>query len=426
MKKILLELMLKRDALAKEGRAIIDSAEKESRELTSIEHERFLAIDAEIRKLDEKLVEQRNLIEARKRLLSVQAEETDQKNAEMANNFRSFGEFMGAVHRASSGIVDERLIRSTGMAESPGADGGFVVGTEFASEIIKRMHEYGQVFNKCRNIPIGPNFNGTKIPGVDETSRANGSRNGGIRAYWVGEGDTVTSSKGKFYQVSLDLEKLAALLYLTEELQQDSSLMDSWINEEVPKELMFVLEDAIINGDGVAKPLGILQSAALVTVAKETGQLANTVTAQNITKMWSRCQAPHRRNAVWLVNQDVESALYTMGLTFGTAGVPVFMPPGGYSQSPYGTILGRPVIAIEQCQTLGTVGDIILADLNAYYLATKGQIKKDVSLHVKFESAETAFRFMMRVDGAPSWKSALTPFKGTNTLSPFVALATRS
>lgn len=426
MDKILLELMLKRDGLAKEGRAIIALAEKESRALTAVENERFLQIDAEIKNLDDKLAEQRNLVEARKRMISMQNEEADQKNAEKANSFRSFGEFMGAVHRAASGYADERLIRSAGMAESPGADGGFVVGSEFASEIIKRMHESGQIFYRCRNIPIGQNFNGTKIPGVDETSRANGSRNGGVRAYWVGEGDNITATKGKFYQVSLELEKLAALLYLTEELQQDSSLMDSWINEEVPKELMFVLEDSIINGDGVAKPLGILQSNALVTVAKETGQLAATVKAENITKMWSRCHAAHRQNAVWLVNQDVESALYTMGLTYGAAGTPVFMPPGGFSQSPYGTILGRPVIAVEQCATLGTVGDIILADLNAYYLATKGQVKRDISIHVRFDTAETAFRFMMRVDGAPSWKSALTPFKGNNTLSPFVALATRS
>lgn len=425
MLSILQKLMEQRDRLAKEGRAIVANAEKESRDLSSSENSRFLEIDNEIRDLDSKLEEQNRLIEARKRVLAERDEEIDQKNAAKANNFRSFSDMLMAVHRAASGNADARLIRSAGMAEMPGADGGFVVGTEYSQEIIKRMWDSGQIFNRCKNIPLGANVNNTKIPGVDETSRANGSRNGGIRAYWVGEGDNITPTKGKFYQVDLALQKLAALVYLTDELMQDSTQLDAWTSDEVPNELMFVLEDAIINGDGVAKPRGILNSNALVTVNKENGQLAATLRAENITKMWARCQAAHRNNAVWLVNQDVEAALYTMGLTFGTAGVPVFMPPGGLSQSPYGTILGRPVIPVEQCQTLGTVGDIILADLNAYYLATKGTIRKDVSIHVRFETAESAFRFIMRVDGAPSWKSAVNPSKGNNTLSPFVALQTR-
>jgi HK97 family phage major capsid protein len=102
------------------------------------------------------------------------------------------------------------------------------------------------------------------------------------------------------------------------------------------------------------------------------------------------------------------------------------MPAGGLSQSPYNTILGRPVIPIEQCATLGTVGDIIFADLRGYVLATKGGIQADMSIHVKFVYDESVFRFVMRLDGQPLRESALTPYKGSSTLSHFVALATRA
>ena len=45
----------------------------------------------------------------------------------------------------------------------------------------------------------------------------------------------------------------------------------------------------------------------------------------------------------------------------------------------------------------------------------------------QFLTDETVFRFVYRCDGQPAIASALTPYKGTgNTLSPFVALATRS
>jgi hypothetical protein len=44
------------------------------------------------------------------------------------------------------------------------------------------------------------------------------------------------------------------------------------------------------------------------------------------------------------------------------------------------------------------------------------------SMHVRFLNDEMAFRITFRVDGHALWNSALTPFKGTNTLSPFVTL----
>ena len=47
-------------------------------------------------------------------------------------------------------------------------------------------------------------------------------------------------------------------------------------------------------------------------------------------------------------------------------------------------------------------------------------------MHVAFTTDEMAFRVTYRVDGHLMWKSALTPFKGSNTVGPVVALATRS
>jgi len=88
-----------------------------------------------------------------------------------------------------------------------------------------------------------------------------------------------------------------------------------------------------------------------------------------------------------------------MGMTVGLGGVATYLPPGGLSQAPYGTLFGRPVIPIEQCQTMGTVGDIILADMSEYILIDKGGIQNASSIHVRFVNDETCFRFVYRVDG---------------------------
>ena len=129
---------------------------------------------------------------------------------------------------------------------------------------------------------------------------------------------------------------------------------------------------------------------------------------------------------MWFINQDIEPQLFTMGLIVGTGGAPVYLPPGGLSASPYGTLFGRPAVPIEQCSTLGTVGDIILADMSQYVAAEKGGMQTAASIHVRFLYDESCFRFTLRVDGQPMWNTALTPANGSNTLSPFVALATRS
>ena len=81
---------------------------------------------------------------------------------------------------------------------------------------------------------------------------------------------------------------------------------------------------------------------------------------------------------------------------------------------------------MEQCAALGTVGDIIFADLGSYILADKGDLQSEMSIHVRFEYEESVFRFTYHCDGQPVHAAPITAFKGGVDLSPFVALATRA
>ena len=104
----------------------------------------------------------------------------------------------------------------------------------------------------------------------------------------------------------------------------------------------------------------------------------------------------------------------------------VYMPPNGLSQSPFGTILGRPAIPHMACKAIGDTGDLVFADLSQYVTAVKtGGMRSDVSMHLWFDQDIAAFKFTMRVDGRPWASQAITPPNGSSTLSPFVALAPR-
>ncbi len=70
-------------------------------------------------------------------------------------------------------------------------------------------------------------------------------------------------------------------------------------------------------------------------------------------------------------------------------------------------------------------GDIILADLTQYLLIEKGGVHAATIIHVQFLTDETAFRFVLRANGEPLPNSSVTPYKGSNTISPFVTLAAR-
>jgi HK97 family phage major capsid protein len=344
--------------------------------------------------------------------------------------FKSFGEQLVAVRKAAQqGVMaDPRLVdtKATGLSEGVPADGGFLVQEDFSATLLQRLYAQGELLSRVTRIPISANSNRLKINTIDESSRADGSRWGGVLAYWKAEAAEKTASKTKFAQLQLELNKLIGLCYATDELLADAAALEAIISMAFQNEFTFQVEDAIINGDGSGKPLGILNSPCLVSVAKESGQTADTVVTENIFKMWSRMWAPSRANAVWLINQDIEPQLFAMYLAVGTGGVPVYLPANGVADSPFGRLMGRPVIPVEHCQTLGDKGDIILADLSQYLMIEKGGMETASSIHVKFVYDETAYRFVMRTDGQPSWKSALTPAHGSNTLSPFVTLAERA
>lgn len=355
---------------------------------------------------------------------------TAEMRANQGRPFTALGEQLVAVARAS-GVnpqVDRRLYQvnaQLGANEGVPADGGYLVQTDFADSLLKRTYEVGQLASRVRRIPISANSSGLKILAIDEDSRATGSRLGGVRGYWAGEGAPATASRPKFRKIELELKKLIGLCYATEELLADTTALAGIINEAFPDEFAWLLDEAIYAGPGGGQPLGITRSNALVTVAAEGGQLPQTILALNIVKMRARLWARSRPTSVWVNNQDTEPQLHTLSLPVGVAGVPVYMPANGLSGTPYDSLYGRPVIPIEHCPTLGAAGDIAVIDPREYLMIDKGGVKQATSIHVAFLTDETAFRFTYRCDGQPLWNRPLTPAKGANALSPFVVLAAR-
>ncbi len=336
--------------------------------------------------------------------------------------WHSFGEFAKAV---IVGQGDEKLAnycKSTGMNIAINADGGFLIPAEFSTAILTAMAQAGELAPKCQNFPSNNNL---ALPFVNITTQAT-SWTGGVTIYKPAEGVAKTESLPQFAKAELHLHKMTALVYTTDELLQDSPMaLETFLTTMVSTEMALTKDEDIVNGSGAGECLGIMNAPCLVSVTKETDQPADTIYTENVLKMASRMYAPSYRNAVWLIAQDAMPQIGTLSITVGTGGAPVFIAD---IKNPLGaSLLGRPILWSPHCQTVGTTGDIILADFGQYITITKQGIGMETatSIHVKFVEDETAFRFVVRFDGQPWWAAPRTPKHGNNTVSPFVALATR-
>ena len=366
--------------------------------------------------------------------------------AEDRDGWESLGDMAKAVKNAALGMgVEEKLVvgvqkhfkmhgikAPAGMSDLVGAEGGFPIPEQFAANIWERAYQDDDLLTLVDGYTVLGNT--YSFPGLSDDNRAVGQRWGGVRGYWMDEAGSYTKSKPSFRKVKLELHKLGVYVVTTDEQMEDSPFaLEAWLTRAAGREIRFLVSDAIMNGDGIGKPLGVLNSNALVTITKETSQVADTIVANNLIKMYSRVWVPSLNRGIWLHNQNILPQLLTVnaGGTTTTSGafphVLLYMPPGGLSQAPYGNLFGRTCRPCEYSPTLGDKGDIGFFDFAHVVAITKGGVKSAMSIHLYFDTGQQCFRFTFRMDATPWMDKAITPYKGTAaTVSPFVVIEARA
>lgn len=345
--------------------------------------------------------------------------------------FRSFGEFAMTVRQAGGSAPQAESVQrlqnalTTYANEGTGSDGGYLVPPDFRTAIASKVLGEDQLI--ARTDQQTTSSNSMVIP-TDETTPWGSS---GVQAYWEAEAGQKTQSKPVFGQNTLRLNKLIALVPVTDEMLQDAPQIDGYLRRKVPEVMTQKINTALLFGSGAGQPLGMLAAAnaAMIVVAKETSQAADSIVFANIVNMYSRMTAASLSRSVWLINQSILPELITMRFDEDAATpVPIYLPGGNIAGSPFGTLLGRPIVPMEAMKLLGDQGDIALVDPSQYLTLTKGGgVQTDISIHLFFDYDITAFRFVFRVTGQPWWKSAITPqAAGAPTLGHFIVLADRT
>lgn len=403
------EIHAKADSIVQAAEAAkrsLDDAEKtEVKALT----DEFKAIEAEIASLEAVANMGSAASAPMPRIVSPAApQNTEERNF----GFKNFSDFLRAVRGASFGRADPRLIANavtTFGGEGFGADGGFAVPPDFRTGI---EQVWGSDENLARLFtPIVTQSSLVTLV-TDETT-PHGS--GGIQGAWTDDGGTTSPTKPALKQVNISMRKVQALAHLSDELLADAAALQSYVALKMGQKLTSLVSDAIVNGDGVGKPQGIMNSPAKVNVTRTT---ASKVKAEDVTGMVSRLRPGGFSKAFWLVHSSVLPQLWTMVLS----NQPVYAQ--NFKDSPYGTLLGRPIYVSEYCQTLGTSGDCILVNPDGYAFAQNAAgISQAATIGFAFDQGLQSFRATMRVGGTPLLSAAIARKNGSETLSDFVAIS---
>lgn len=363
---------------------------------------------------------------------AVVVEENGEKDGK--RGFVSFGHFLQAVHQrpgfqGSGYAMNGELHVGNGMQaaapttfgnESSGPDGGFAIPPDYSSEIFTHSLGEDSLLPMTENTEVSGN---SMVFPKDETTPWGTD---GVRAYWAAEAAAATQTKPKLSTSALRLQKLMALVPLTDELMADTNALSSYLPSKIGDSIRWKTNEAILFGLGNGTPQGAFNGNAVVTVSKESGQATLTLVPANLAKMVARLPAGSFGRAAWIINNDVLPALFT--LTLGN--YPIYLPAGGVvggiQASPYGTLLGRPIMVSQHAKSFTNLNDILLIDPKYYRTITKaGGVQTATSMHLYFDADATAYRVTFRVDGQPKVINPIAPANGSNNLSPFVNLQAR-
>lgn len=317
---------------------------------------------------------------------------------------------------------------ASGMGDAVGSDGGFYVPVQLMAGLMDDSLQGEAIRPNATIVPM--QSASISIPMFDLSNRSTGIAT--LEGKVTPEGSTGTTQKAKVRNIELVAKKISVLVPTTSELMQDApALFGQLLKQAMIDALGQTLDTWFFSGTGAGTPLGILNASCLVSVAKDTGQVAATITPTNIASMVSRLAPGSWSRATWLVSPSALAQLFTMQTVVknvaGTENVggssPEFftvLPDGKFA------LVGRPLIVSDRCQALGTRGDVLLCDLKSYLVGIRQNAELLVDTSIGFKESEIWFRLNCRVDGQPALHSAITPRVGSATLSPFVALDTRA
>ena len=298
------------------------------------------------------------------------------------------------------------VTKQTGQEEGTNDEGGFLVQNNLIAEILAPNFMTGTLYERCNIFNLGDNNNsGARIPIANEPTRNTSGIRGGALAYWVEEGIAKTPSIAEFSIIDLDLNKAAVVIWLTDEIKQDSEMLVQYVQKTAQEAIQWLVDRAILYGNG-AQLNGVATHAATGFSA-----IAGAITAANLKDIFDLYYGGDQ--GVWVLGQDLWIEITNLWDTATqTPAIPLTWDADGTAR-----LWGYPVVVTDVMSDRS----ICLGDFSQYVIIQK-EVNAAVSESLKFLEDESCFRFVLRINGSPMWVSPLTVNDGS-IVHPFVMSA---
>lgn len=211
-------------------------------------------------------------------------------NGKVPVNNRTMDQYLAAVIRNENYVPDEFRTQVVGT----GALGGFSAPETWEVGFWDFTANQSVFLPQCRTY----NFQGnnvlhiTKFDSADQTLGPTGS----AAAQWVAEAGTFTPVDLKFKTATLKANKCGIFVDVSREAAQHGQGLVAAIGEAMSKAAAYSFDDTIMNGNGLGRPQGLLNSDSVIDVARA---VANQIAYADVVSMYKRLYPPFIRNAGW-------------------------------------------------------------------------------------------------------------------------------
>ncbi len=294
---------------------------------------------------------------------------------------RSSDEYKKAFWNQMRGHVSQEVYNALQVGTL--SEGGYTVPDEFEKQLIEGLEDENIMRGLVHIIHTGSGEH--KIPVV--ASHGAGS--------WVEEEQQIPESDDAFSQVTLSAHKFATMIRVSRELLNDSAFdIAGYIALEFVRRAGAAEEDAIINGDGSHKPIGLLHD----TLGAQTGVTAasaSAITADELIDLQHSLKSSYRRKAVWIMNDATISAIRKLK---DGQGQYIWQP--GIKEGAPDMLFNQKVLMSNYMPLIGSGNKVILyGDYSYYWLAEREGRTLERLNELYAVTDQVGFKMTERLDG---------------------------
>lgn len=221
--------------------------------------------------------------------------------------------------------------------------GGYLAPDDFVAQVIKGIVEISPVRQAAR---VGSTSSGAVILP---------KRTGRPTASWVGETEDRPETGMTYGQVEIPVHEMACYVDVSLRLLEDAAVnVESEVSTDLAEEFGRLEGVALINGNGVKKPVGFMTDAAVAYTPTGNASTLGTAPADTLIDLMYAMPAFYRNNGVWMMNGSTLAAIRKLKDGQGN-----YLWSPSYQAGQPETILGRPVIEAPDMDDVGSAAEPI-------------------------------------------------------------------